>query len=81
MGNVVPFTGDYYNREKRAEIICEEVASLISEKLRKEHSFNTSSNEFLTNLGWLLKFIEVTVHDELGISNELSRELKMGTKK
>lgn len=76
-GKVLPFTGEYYTREKRSEEICEALVVDLVEKMRNEHNFDISNQVFLKNVTWLIKFVEVIVDDELGVANELSRELKV----
>ena len=76
MGDVVPFTGEFYTRHRKAEDICDDVIQAIEEKLRTEYGFDTSNETFMVNTAYLLKFIEVMVHDELGLANKLSRDLK-----
>ena len=76
MGKIVPFTGEFYTRERKSEEICEDIACPIASRLKTEHDFDTEDPEFLINMAWLIKFIEVIVDDKLGLANELSRDLK-----
>ena len=77
MGKVIPFTGEYYTRSRKADDICEELACALVEKMQTEYQFDTSKPEFLINMAWLIKFLKVVVDDELGLANDLSRELKV----
>ena len=74
--NVVPFTGEYSTRRNRAENITEDVMAATIETLHHKHGFKTNEPEFIANIAWVMKFMKVVVDDELGLANELSRELK-----
>jgi len=76
MGDVLPFTGEFYTRTRVSEDICEDIACSIAERLKDKYNFNTEDPEFLRNMAWLIKFIQVMVDDELGLANELSKDLK-----
>jgi len=75
--NIVPFTGKYYTHKIRSEEICETLVVELVDRMKSDHNFDTSNKDFLKNMAWLIKFVQVVVDDELGIANELSRELKV----
>ena len=77
MGDIIPFTGEFYTRARKADDICEELTAELVELMKSKYGFDVGSDEFLVNIAWLIKFIKVAVDDELGLANELSRELKV----
>ena len=77
MSNIIPFTGEFYSRARKADDICEELTAELVSIMQSKYGFDVSNDAFLVNIAWLIKFIKVTVDDELGLANELSRELKV----
>lgn len=77
MGEVIPFSGEYYTKERKADDICEELTCELVESMKTKYGFNTSNPEFLINIAWLIKFMEVIIADEMGLANKLSKELKV----
>lgn len=63
-------------KEEQADIICEHVTTQMVETLQKNYNFNIDKDNFITNIAWVVKFIEVVVADEIGLENALSKELK-----
>ena len=77
MGDVVAFTGEIYTRARKADDICEELTCDLVSSMSTKYGFKIDDPNFLTNIAWLIKFMKVVVDDELGLANELSRELKV----
>lgn len=73
---IIQFPGKYNTREAKAGDICKDISMLIANRLRDKYNFDISKPQFMTNMAWLIKFIDVLICDEIGLANELSRELK-----
>ena len=42
----------------------------------ESYGIKTSSSEFVYNMAWVVKFIEVLIDSEMGIPNDLSRHIQ-----
>ena len=42
----------------------------------ENHGIKTGSTEFVYNMAWIVKFIEVLIDAEMGIPNDLSRHIQ-----
>lgn len=76
MGDVVPFTGEFYSISRKAEDICEDVVTDVIHKLHYEYGFQTNNPEFVKSIAWVVKFTKATIDNELGLANEISKLIK-----
>lgn len=77
--NVVEFTGEYYTKIKRSQELNEELSLLLIEEFEKL-GINTQDNQFLFDMAWVVKFLQVTLDNQLGIANDLGRLMQNITK-
>ena len=78
--NVVEFTGEYYTTMKRSKEINEELSVMLITELQKL-GFNADNPQFLFDMAWVIKFLQVTLDNQLGIANDLGRLMQNITKK
>jgi len=78
--NVVEFTGEYYTTMKRSKELNEELSVMLITELQKL-GFNTDDPQFLFDMAWVIKFLQVTLDNQLGIANDLGRLMQNITKK
>jgi len=78
--NVVEFTGEYYTTMKRSKELNEELSVMLITELQKL-GFNTGDPQFLFDMAWVIKFLQVTLDNQLGIANDLGRLMQNITKK
>lgn len=77
--NVVEFTGEYYTTMKRSKEINEELSMLLIEEFEKR-GIDTQNNQFMFDMAWVVKFMQVTLDNQLGIANDLGRLMANITK-
>ena len=77
--NVVEFTGEYYTKIKRSQELNEELSLLLIEEFEKL-GIDTQDNQFLFDMAWVVKFLQVTLDNQLGIANDLGRLMQNITK-
>ena len=78
--NVVEFTGEYYTTVKRSREINEELSVLLILELQKL-GINTDDPQCILDLAWVVKFLQVTLDNQLGIANDLGRLMQNITNK
>jgi len=77
--NVLEFTGEYYTRTKRSKELNEELSVLLITEMQKK-GINTDDHQCILDLAWVIKFMQVTLDNQLGIANDLGRLMKNITK-
>ena len=75
MGKIIEFTGEYYTRQKRSKELNEELSVSIIEELQKP-GVDTNDPQFQFDMAWVVKFLQVTLDNNLGIANDLGRLMK-----
>ena len=75
MGDLVEFTGEYYSKTKRAKAYSEELAVALAAHA-KELGIDTNDAQFVYDFAWIVKFIEVTVDNDQGVVNRLSKMME-----
>ncbi len=74
MGIVLDFpkqkTRAQQSKELRDQISLELVYIL------ENYGIKTNSSEFVYNMAWIVKFIEVLIDSEMGVPNDLSRHIQ-----
>ena len=75
MKNVIEFTGEYYTRQKRCKELNEELSVMLITELQKL-GINTDDPQFLFDMAWVVKFLQVTLDNQYGIANDLGRLMK-----
>ena len=78
--NVVEFTGEYYTTMKRSKEINEELSVGLILELQKL-GINTDDPQCILDLAWVVKFLQVTLDNQLGIANDLGRLMQNITNK
>tara|TARA_R100000656_G_scaffold21363_1_gene18951 strand:- start:149 stop:412 length:264 start_codon:yes stop_codon:yes gene_type:complete len=77
--NILEFTGEYYTRQKRSKELNEELSVQLITELQKL-GINTNDPQFLFDMAWVVKFLQVTLDNQYGIANDLGRLMKTITK-
>ena len=75
MNNVLEFTGEYYTRQKRCKELYEELSVMLITELQRL-GINTDDPQFLFDMAWVVKFLQVTLDNQYGIANDLGRLMK-----
>ena len=76
--NILEFTGEYYTRQKRSKELNEELSVQLITELQKL-GINTDDPQFLFDMAWVVKFLQVTLDNHFGIANDLGRLMKQIT--
>ena len=77
--NILEFTGEYYTRQKRSKELNEELSvQLITEM--ENLGINTNDPQFMFDMAWVVKFMQVTLDNQYGIANDLGRLMKTITR-
>ena len=77
--NILEFTGEYYTRQKRSKELNEELSvQLITEM--ENLGINTNDPQFMFDMAWVVKFLQVTLDNQYGIANDLGRLMKTITR-
>ena len=77
--NILEFTGEYYTRQKRSKELNEELSVQLITELQKL-GINTNDPQFLFDMAWVVKFLQVTLDNQYGIANDLGRLMRTITK-
>ena len=77
--NILEFTGEYYTRQKRSKELNEELSVQLITELQKL-GVNTNDTQFVFDMAWVVKFLQVTLDNHFGIANDLGRLMKQITK-
>ena len=77
--NILEFTGEYYTRQKRSKELNEELSGQLITELQKL-GVNTNDPQFVFDMAWVVKFLQVTLDNHFGIANDLGRLMKQITK-
>ena len=78
MKNVIEFTGEYYTRQKRSKELNEELSVQLITELQKL-GVDTNDPQFVFDMAWVVKFLQVTLDNHFGIANDLGRLMKQIT--
>ena len=76
--NILEFTGEYYTRQKRSKELNEELSVLLITEMEKL-GINTNDPQFMFDMAWVVKFMQVTLDNQYGIANDLGRLMKQIT--
>ena len=74
-GKVIPFPKPYMTTKDKSDIIVNDI-SLALLRLLENNGINTTSQEFILDMAWVVKFLEVTVDNSLGVENPLSKHIR-----
>ena len=72
MSNVVEFTGEYYTRTKRSKALADILALELVDSMQNNHGMNIQDQRFIYDMAWVVKFLEVLLDNQYGVSNRLS---------
>ena len=73
MGDVIEFTGEYYTRQKRSRSLVDELALELVESMQNNHGMDIQNPQFIYDMAWVVKFLEVLVDNQYGVSNRLAK--------
>ena len=76
--NILEFTGEYYTRQKRSKELNEELSVLLITEM-ENLGINTNDPQFMFDMAWVVKFMQVTLDNQYGIANDLGRLMKQIT--
>ena len=76
--NILEFTGEYHTRQKRSKELNEELSVQLISELQKL-GVNTNDPQFVFDMAWVVKFLQVTLDNHFGIANDLGRLMKQIT--
>ena len=78
MNNILEFTGEYYTRQQRSKELNEELSVQLITELQKL-GIDTNDPQFVFDMAWVVKFLQVTLDNHFGIANDLGRLMKQIT--
>ena len=61
--NILEFTGEYYTRQKRSKELNEELSVMLITELQKL-GINTNDPQFVFDMAWVVKFLQVTLDNQ-----------------
>ena len=73
MGDVIEFTGEYYTRQKRSKMLADTLALELVESMQNNHDMDIQSAQFIYDMAWVMKFLEVLLDNQYGVSNRLAK--------
>ena len=76
--NILEFTGEYYTRQKRSKALNEALSVMLITELQKL-GINTNDPQFVFDMAWVDKFLQVTLDNQYGIANDLGRLMRQIT--
>ena len=76
--NILEFTGEYYTRQKRSKELNEELSVMLITELQKL-GINTNDPQFVFDMAWVVKFLQVTLDNRYGIAIDLGRLMRQIT--
>ena len=74
-GNVIPFPRPYLTTKDKSDIIVNELSLKLLDLLEAS-GIDTTRQGFILDMAWVVKFIEVTVDNSLGVENPLSKHIR-----
>ena len=74
-GKVIPFPRPYLTTKDKSDIIVNELSLKLLDLMERE-GISTTGQDFILNMAWVVKFIEVTVDNSLGVENPLSKHIR-----
>ena len=78
MNNILEFTGEYYTRQQRSKELNEELSVQLITELQKL-GVDTNDPQFVFDMAWVVKFLQVTLDNHFGIANDLGRLMQQIT--
>jgi len=74
-GNVIPFPKPYLTTKDKSDIIVNDISLKLLDLL-EQNNINTTSQGFILDMAWVVKFLEVTVDNSFGVENPLSKHIR-----
>ena len=74
-GKVIPFPRPYLTTKDKSDIIVNELSLKLLDLMERE-GISTTGQDFILDMAWVVKFIEVTVDNSLGVENPLSKHIR-----
>ena len=65
-GKVIPFPKPYMTTKDKSDIIVNDI-SLALLRLLENNGINTTSQDFILDMAWVVNFLEVPVDNSLGV--------------
>ena len=72
MGDVLEFTGEYYTRVKRSKTLADTLALDLVISMQDQHNLDISDQQFVYDMAWVVKFLEVLLDNQFVVSNRLA---------
>ena len=73
MGDVIEFTGEYYTRQKRSKLLADALMLELVESMQNNHDMDIQSAQFIYDMAWVVKFMEVLIDNQYGVANRLAK--------
>ena len=74
-GKVIPFPKPYLTTKDKSDIIVNDISLKLLDLL-EANGINTKSQDFVFDMAWVVKFLEVTVDNSFGVENPLSKHIR-----
>ena len=74
-GKVIPFPRPYLTTKDKSDIIVNELSLKLLDLMERE-GISTTGQDFILDMAWVVKFIEVTVDNSFGVENPLSKHIR-----
>ena len=74
-GNVIPFPKPYLTTKDKSDIIVNDLSLKLLDLLEAS-GIDTTRQDFILDMAWVVKFIEVTVDNSFGVENPLSKHIR-----
>ena len=74
-GKVIPFPKVFMTTKDRSDILVNDI-SLELLQLLEEYNINTTSEDFIFDMAWVVNFIEVMIDNSLGVHNPLNKHIR-----
>ena len=72
MGDLLEFTGEYYTQVKRSKALADTLALDLVISMQDQHNLDISDQQFVYDMAWVVKFLEVLLDNQFGVSNRLA---------
>ena len=74
-GKVIPFPKPYLTTIDKSDIIVNDLSLKLLDLLER-NGIDTTRQDFILDMAWVVKFLEVTVDNSLGVENPLSKHIR-----
>ena len=74
-GKVIPFPKPYLTTKDKSDIIVNDLSLKLLDLL-ETNGIDTTRQDFILDMAWVVKFLEVTVDNSFGVENPLSKHIR-----